>query len=46
MGFLLGAASRGYSLVVVLRLLIVVASLVVDQGLYGLWASIVVAHGL
>ena len=40
------AASRGYSLVVVRGLLIVVASLVVEHRLYGAWPSIVVAPGL
>ena len=37
MGFALVAASRGYSLVAVHRLLIAVASLVVGQGLQELW---------
>ena len=32
--------------VVVRRLLIVVASLVAEHGLYGAWASLAVAHGL
>ena len=42
-------ASRGFSLVVVCRLLIVVAFLVAEHGLSGMQASVVVtpqAHGL
>ena len=39
------AASGGHSLVVVCGLLTVVASLVPERGLQGMWASIVVAHG-
>ena len=45
MGFSLVAASGGYSLVVVLRLLISVASLV-KHGLLGMKASVVAARGL
>ena len=44
-GFLLGAVSRGFSLVMVLEL-IVVASLVVEHGFKGMLASVVVPHGL
>ena len=43
MGFALVAASRGYSLVAVHRLLIAVASLVVGQGLQELWLMDLVA---
>ena len=35
----------GYSLVAVCRFLIAVASLVVEHGLWSVWASVVVAHG-
>ena len=45
-GFYLVAASRGYSLVVVHRLLIAVASLVAEHGLQGTQASAVAAPGL
>ena len=57
-GFSLVSESRGCSLVAVLRLLIAVASLAAQHGLWGAWASvvgvrrlqstgsIVVAHGL
>ena len=45
-GFSLVAKSRGCSLVVVPGLLVAVASLVVEHGLEGMWASIVVAPGL
>ena len=45
-GFSLVVASGGYSLVVVLGLLIVVASLVAEHGLWGSWASAVGAQGL
>ena len=38
--------SRGFSLVMVLELLIVVASLVVEHGFKGMLASVVVPHGL
>ena len=38
--------SRGCSLAVVRRLLIVVTSLVAEHGLLGLWAAVVVAHRL
>ena len=44
--FSLVAVSRGYTLVVMPRLLIVVASLVVEYGLYGTWASAVAAPSL
>ena len=37
--------SRGYALVVH-RLLIALASLVAEHGLKGMWASVIVAHGL
>ena len=40
------AASRGYSLVVVCGLLIVVASVVAEQRLYSAQASVVAACGL
>lgn len=48
MGFLfLVAVSRGYYLVVVCRLLIVVvASIVMEQGIQGAQASVVAANGL
>ena len=46
MGFSLVAASGGYSLVVVLRLLISVALLVVEHGLLGTKASVAAARGL
>ena len=39
-------ASRGDSLVVVCRPLIVVASLIVEHGISGVWASGVAAHSL
>ena len=45
-GFSLVAVSWGYSLVVMGRLLIAVASLVADHGLWGSGASVVVAHEL
>ena len=46
-GFSLVAASRGYSLVVVHRLLIVVASVVVEHGIQqSFQESVVVVHGL
>ena len=45
-GFSLVAASMGYSLAEVLRLLIVVASLVAEHGLQSTQASVVVAPGL
>ena len=45
-GFFLVAASRGYSLVAVCRLLFAVASLVASHRLKGAWASVVVAWGL
>ena len=45
-GFSLAVVSRGYSLVVTCRILIAVASLVVGHGLWGVWASAVVAPGL
>ena len=37
---------RGLLIVVVRRLLIAVASLVAEHGLYGTWASVLMAHGL
>ena len=40
------AVARGYSLVAGHELLIAVASLVGEHGLYGMQASVVVAHGL
>ena len=40
------AASRGYSLVVVCQLLVVVASLVAEHGLQAYKASVVAAPGL
>ena len=46
MGFSLVVESRGYALVAVCRFLIVVASLAVEQGLYGVQASVVAAPGL
>ena len=46
MGFSLVALSRGYSLVAVLRLVIVVASLVVKHRLWGTPAPVVVTCGL
>ena len=45
-GFTLVAASRGYSLVAVCRLLIAVVSPVAEQGLQSSWASVVAARGL
>ena len=42
-GLSLVAASGGYSLAVVLRLLIAVASLVAEHSLYGVQASVAVA---
>ena len=45
-GFSQVTTSRGYSLIVVCRLLIQVASLVAEQGLQGMWASVVVECGL
>ena len=46
MGFSLAKAGRGYSLVVVPRLLVSVASLVAGHGLWGQRASVVAARGL
>ena len=46
MGFSLVGVSKGYSLVVVCRLLIVTASLVAQHRLQGLWASVIVAYRL
>ena len=40
------AESRGCSLVVIPRLLIVVTSLFAEHGLWGVWASVVVAREL
>ena len=45
-GFSQVAASRGYCQAVVLRLLIVVASLTVEHGLQGTQASVVAVPGL
>ena len=45
LGFSLVAASWGYSLVAVLGLLTVVASLV-ECGIQGTWGSVIAAHGL
>ena len=45
-GFSLVAASRGYSLVVVHRLLIRVTSLIVEHRLSGMRALVVAAHEL
>ena len=45
-GFVLIVGSKGYSLVMVHRLLSVVTSLVVEHGPSGVWASVVVAHRL
>ena len=45
-GFSLIAASRGYSLDAVCRLVFVVVSLVWEHGLQGTWTSAVVASGL
>ena len=45
-GFSLVAASRGYSLVALLRLLTAVASLVLEHGLQSVQASAVTTHGL
>ena len=42
--FSLVAASRGYSLLAAHELLIAVASLVAEQGLQGVWASVLVAR--
>ena len=43
--FSLVAASRGYSLLVAHKLLLIaVASLVAEQGLQGVWASVLVAR--
>ena len=41
-----GAVNRGYSLVVIHGLLIVVVTFVAEHGLLGLGASVGVAHGL
>ena len=40
------AASRGHSLVTVHRLLIAVASIVAEHGLWGTWVSATVVPGL
>ena len=40
------AASGGYSLALVLELLIAVASLIAKRGLQGMWASVAAAHEL
>ena len=44
-GFFLVAESRGYPLVGVSGFLVAVASLVVEHGFWGLWASVVEVHG-
>jgi len=44
--FSLVAVSEGHSLVVLPRLLIAVGSLVAAHRLWGMWASVVVTHGL
>ena len=46
LGLSLVAASQGYTLAVVCWLLIAVASLVVEHGLEGFWASVIAACGL
>ena len=45
-GFSLVVASGGYSLISVCGLLIAVASLVAEDGLQGMWASVVDTLGL
>ena len=45
-GFSLVSVSGGYSSVAVPGLLIEVASLVAEHGLYGVWASVVVVPEL
>ena len=45
-GFSLVVESRGYALVAACRFLVVVASLAVEQGLYGVQALVVAAPGL
>ena len=45
-GFSLVVGTRGYPLVVVFGLLIVVASLVVEHGLQDAWVSVDVVHEL
>ena len=45
-GFSLVLESRGYSLAAVLRLLVAVASLVAEHGLWVTWASVVVVSRL
>ena len=45
-GISLVVASGGYTLVAVCGFLMVVASLIVDQGLSGTWASVAAAHRL
>ena len=45
-GYSLVAASGSDSLVAVCRLLVVVASLVAEDGLQGVWASVVAARRL
>ena len=46
MAFSLFSESRGYFLVAVHRLLIVVASLIAERRLWGMWALAVAARGL
>ena len=45
-GFSLVALSRGYSVVEIHRLLIVVASLVTEHGLQGTWVLVVAVYRL
>ena len=45
-GFSLVVASRGYSLIAVHKLLTAVAYFIVEHGVSGAWASIVLARGL
>ena len=44
-GFSLAVASVDHSLVAMHRLLIGVASLVVEHGLWGMWALVAATHG-
>ena len=45
-GLSVAAVSRDYSPAAVCDLLIALASLVAEHGLKGMWASVIVAHGL
>ena len=45
-GFSLVSESRGYSLVTVCELPVVIASRIAEHRLYGVQASVVTAHGL